>query len=71
MNLGRLITEEESAYLDHREKDADGSKSGLGWCDARDLLREIQGVDGHVEQGESTVPPLRSLGFDCHGRNVR
>jgi len=48
VNLERLIAEEKM-YLDHGEKDADGAKSGLGWCDARDLLREIQDVDGHVQ----------------------
>ena len=48
MNSKHLIAEEEEAYLDHSEKDADGCKDGLGWCDARDLLREIHDIDGRV-----------------------
>jgi len=43
------MAKEEKTHLDHGEKDANGAKSGLGWCDAREFLREIEGVDGHVQ----------------------
>ena len=67
MNLECLIAEvEKETHLDHREKDADGAKNGLGWCDTRDLLREIQGIDGHVQCGEDTVLRLWSLGSGFH-----
>ena len=35
-------------YSDHRKDDDDGTKSRLGWCVTRDLLREIQGFDKPV-----------------------
>jgi len=49
MSLDCLIAEEE-AYLDHCEEDTSGTKNSLGWCDTRDLLREIQAVDGHIQR---------------------
>jgi len=58
-------------YADHCEKDADGAKGPLGWCDARDLFREIQDIDGHIQCGENAASPLWLLGFGCHGRNPR
>jgi len=48
MNSKHIIVTEEEAYLDHGEKDADGGKNGFGWCDARDLLGEIQDFDSRV-----------------------
>jgi len=71
VNPGHPIAAEEETYLDHGEKDADGVKNGLGWCDARGLLREIQPIDGHIQRGEGVVPPLRSFGLFRHGRNTR
>ena len=65
------MAEEKEAYSDHSEKDGDGSKGSFGWCYARELLRETQAVGGHIQRGESIVPPLRSLGFFFHGRNAR
>ena len=38
----------EKTYRDHCQKNADGAKYGLGWCRARDLLREIRGLDGDI-----------------------
>jgi len=45
MNSKHIIATEEEAYLDHSEKDADGGKDGFGWCDARNLLCKIHGID--------------------------
>jgi hypothetical protein len=56
-------------HSDHNENSTDGTKNGLGWCRARDLLREIHGLDGHIQQRESTVPS--SLGIFIHGRKSR
>jgi len=69
VNLEYPVAEEET-YSDHCEKDADGAKSGLSWCDVRDLLRKIHDVDGHIQRGESSLPIL-GLGFGCHRRSAR
>ena len=34
MNLENMIAEDERAYLEHCEKNADGTKGSCGWCDA-------------------------------------
>ena len=66
MNLEYLVVEEEEMYPDHCEEDTDGPKNGLCWRYARDLLREIDGVDCHVQRGDNAVSPLRSLGLVFH-----
>ena len=48
VNLEHLIAEEEKTYLYHGEKHANGAKNSLGWCDAREFLREIKPIDGHI-----------------------
>jgi hypothetical protein len=54
-------------HSDHGEDSADGTKNGLGWCGTQDLLCEIHGLDGGIQQRESTI--LTSLGLGIHGRN--
>ena len=71
VNLAHFVAKEEGTYPDHGENDGDGAKNSLGGWDTRDLLGEIQAIDGHVQRGEDTIPPLRLLGFVCHGRNAR
>ena len=71
MKLAHFVAEQEGTYPDHGENDGDGAKNGLGGCDTRDLLGEIQAIDGHVQRRENTILPLRLLGFVCHGRNAR
>ena len=66
MNWEHLITGEKGTHSDHREEDADGSEDRLRWSDTGDLLRQIRGVDGHVQRGDNTAPPLRSLGVGIH-----
>ena len=61
----------EKMYLDHCEKDANGAEDSLGWCDAGEFLREIQGIYGHIQRGGDTLLPLRSLGIFCHGWKAR
>ena len=58
---------------DHRENDPCGANGGLDGCHARDLLREIYGLDGRVQHQESTIPTFRtrSLGIYIHGRSSR
>jgi len=70
VNLERLIVEEKETHSNHGEKDADGTEDGLGWCDAREFLREIEAFDDRVERGENAVPLLGLLGFVCHGRSA-
>ena len=49
MSLGHLVVEEEETHLDHCEEDTGGTKNGLGWRYIRELLREIQSLDGDIE----------------------
>jgi len=49
MSLDHLIAEEE-AYLDHCEEDTGGTKDCLCRRDTRDLLREIQALDGDIQR---------------------
>jgi hypothetical protein len=67
----QLVTQWEETYSDHCQEGTDGTKRGLSWCDVDDVLREIYGVDGHIQRGESAIPPLRSLRTCMHGRNWR
>jgi hypothetical protein len=62
--------EDEETYLEHCKKNADGAKSSRGWCDARDLFREVHGFDGRVQQRDGTPPILRSLGLGFHGSKL-
>ena len=62
MNPADIVGEEGHTYLDHRQG-ADGAENGLGWRDARDLLREIHGLDGGVQQREDTIVPFQLLGI--------
>ena len=64
--MEHLMVEEES-YPDHCEEDTDGSENCIDGCGVRDLLREIESFDGHIQRGESTVPPLLLLGLGIHG----
>ena len=68
MNLRCTIGEEEKAHHDHCWKNTDGAKYGLGWCRTRGLLREVYGLNGRIQQGESVVLTLLSFGtFRIHG----
>ena len=49
VNLEHIVGEEGETYSDHRQKNTNGAKNGFGGCDARDLLREIHGLDGYVQ----------------------
>ena len=46
MNVGQVVTEERETYPDRCKKSSNGAQDGLDWCDGRDLLREIRGLDG-------------------------
>ena len=46
-SLKHLFAEVET-HPNHREQDIDGDKNGLCWCDAREILREVDGFDGHI-----------------------
>ena len=48
--MGHLIAEEGETHLDHREEDTCGTKNRPGWCDVRELLREIQTLDGDIQR---------------------
>ena len=49
MNTEHPVAEEKETYSNHGEKDADGAKNGGSWCDARELLCEIQAINGHIQ----------------------
>ena len=70
VRLEQLIVGAETSS-DHREENADGAENRLGWGDARDLLREIHGLDGHVQRGEGAFTPLLSLGPGIHDSKAR
>jgi len=66
MNLEYLIAEEDT-YPDHGEKSTNGAKRSPGRRDVRDLLREIQGLDGHIQRGDDTVLTSPSSRVVSHG----
>ena len=41
-------------HSNRSEQNAGGGERGLYWYDARGLLREIEGIDGYIQRGEST-----------------
>ena len=69
MSPGCTIGEDERTYHDHRQKNTDGAKYGLGWCRTRDLLRKVHSLDSRIQQGESALPTFLLFGTFCvHGR---
>ena len=56
------------AGSDQSEKTGGRAEREVGRCDARDLLRDIQGIGGCIQR-ENAIPSLQSLGFVCHGTN--
>ena len=71
MNLTYLVAERRGTYSDHGEEDGGGATNSLGWCDARELLCEIQTIDGHVQRGNDTVSLPQLFGIVVHGQNTR
>ena len=61
VNPEYIIEEEWKTYPDHRQKNADGTKYSLGWWDTTDILREIQGFDGRIQQGEGILSDRKSV----------
>ena len=68
VNPEPITAEWKGAYPDHRQKNADGAKDGLGRRRTRDLFREIHGLDGRIQQGEDVIPTFLSFGILVHGR---
>ena len=48
--MEQIAAEEEERYPDHCKDSTDGAKNSLGGCDTRDLLGEIQSLDGRVQR---------------------
>jgi len=48
--------EREGTYPDHCQQNADGAKSGFGWCLAHRLLRDVHGIDSRIQGGEGSIP---------------
>jgi hypothetical protein len=61
---------QKETHSDHRDDNANGAKNNLGWRDAGDFLRKIQGLDGHIERGEDVRSTFLSLGVGFHGLKV-
>ena len=57
-------------YSYHCEDCADGAEDSLGWCDAREVFREIQTLDEHVQRGENIFSTFRLLRLCIHGFEV-
>ena len=49
MSLERLFTEKNETCSDHSEENADRTENSLGRYDARELFREVQAIDSHIE----------------------
>ena len=67
VNLEQIIGGAGETYPDHRQKNTDGTKNGLCWCRAGDLLRKVHCLDGHIQQGEGIALTFLSLGIRIHG----
>jgi len=48
--MEQIVAEEGRTYSDRGKNNTDGAKNNLGRCDARDLLRQIHGLDGRIQQ---------------------
>jgi hypothetical protein len=62
---------QKGTHSDHCEDNADGAKNGLGRCNTREFLGEIQSFDGGIQRRDCTLPSFRSLGLGLHGRDLR
>ena len=71
VNPAHFVAEEKETYPDRDEKNLDRIENSLDWCDTRDLLGEIQAIDGHVQRGDDTVSPFRLFGIVFHGQDAR
>ena len=71
VNPKTIVWQRKETYLDHSQEDTNRTKSGLCWCDAANLLREIESFDGHIQRREDTVAPLRPPRVFLHGRRWR
>ena len=61
----RHRSRESHSYHPARDS-ADGTKNGLGWCDARKRLREVQAFNDYVQRAEVVVSTFRSSGLCLH-----
>ena len=71
MNLEDLIAGEERTHPNHGEQDGHGTKDGFRWGNARNLLRDIETIDCHVQCRENPILVPLLLGFVGHGRNAK
>ena len=73
MHIGpqRSRMDKKGTYSYHSENDADRTTNGLGWCDAQNFLREVQGLDGGIERGDGIFFTFLSLRVFIHSRNPR
>ena len=56
-------------HFDHCQENTGGAKNCLGWGHTRDLLGEVQGFDGDIQQSEGILLTFLSFGaFRIHGR---
>jgi len=57
-------------HSDHREDDTDDTENSLGWHDAREFLRKVQGLNGDIQRGEDVVLTFLSLSLAIHGFEI-
>ena len=71
MNLRQIAAEWQETYPYRCKKSVYRANNGLGWCDARGILREFQGFDGCIQHRDVTLPPRRLLEFGFHCRSCK
>jgi hypothetical protein len=57
VSLKPVVAGCEEAYPNHCQEGTNGAKRGLCWCNVNDVLRKIQGINGHIQRRGSTIPP--------------
>ena len=62
--------DQKKTHSDHSENDADRTEGSLGWRRIRCILRDIHGIDGHIQGGKHVVLAFRLIvgihGFGVH-----
>jgi len=71
ISLQWIIAKDKETHPYHCEYNADSAKDSPGWCDTREILREIQALDNHIQRGEDIVASFRLFGPRVHGLKVR
>ena len=69
MNSKQVAGGEEGTYPERCKHSSDATENRADWCDAEQLLRDLHGFDGRVQQWVGILAALRMLRFGFHGHN--